>query len=98
MHAYINGVSKDVFRDDSRQKSILANTIELIDVALDGARAPSFGQPSVDRVPIAAQIPAEAAEFLGSIGLYIGDPRLQVPTATFPAPCAGTAGPGGGCW
>src|SRR5207253_1709336 len=28
MHAYINGVSKDVFRDDSRRKSILARLAE----------------------------------------------------------------------
>jgi hypothetical protein len=40
MDAYIKSVSYDVFQDDSRRKSILANTLDLVHVALHGTGRP----------------------------------------------------------
>src|SRR5713226_2496786 len=83
MHAYIKCVSYDVFRDDSRRKSILANSLEFVYIALYGSGAPALGQPSVDGIPVATQVATEAAQFGRTCVVYIGDPFIQFATAAF---------------
>src|SRR5438445_9987215 len=81
MHAYIKCVSYDVFRDDSRRKSILANSLELVHMPFYGAGTPTHRQSGRHSSPIALQIAAETAQFWRTRLVHFGNPIIQFATA-----------------
>src|SRR5436190_16529744 len=77
MHAYIKCVSYDVFRDDSRRKSILANSLDSGDVALDGSSAPRIPKGVRDCLQVIGHTRRQTRERLQVAGRRIQQPLRE---------------------
>jgi hypothetical protein len=55
-----------------------------VDVPLNGTRAPVDGESGLHSQPIAVEIAAEAAQFRRTCGLNIGNPLLELGSASLP--------------
>src|SRR5713226_3581637 len=80
MHAYINSVSYDVFRDDSRRKSILANTIEPIHLTFGLAVTPLPLQGCGDGMEVATKSAGESVELGHAAHFSSEQPWLEAHT------------------
>ena len=61
---------------------IRANTLDPVDVPLNGPRAPVDGESGLHSQPIAVEIAAEAAQFRWTSGLDISYPLIELGTAS----------------